>query len=173
MSAVITENISETKSGRPPLMSVEQEAFLTACGLFTNSTTRRSKMNVFYRQRAVSILSEGDYKWLFDEEKVMSDGGDKYWKPTILTELGRIENDDDLRAVASQLCERKPATRDAVLMVRTFRTGGLPAGDSIQLANEIIQTINRYRHSHADVTKQDVVDALEAVRASVDKSLSD
>jgi hypothetical protein len=182
MSAVITENISETTAsneavfigrGRPSLMSVEQEAVFTALGLFTDSTPRRSKMNVFYRHRALGILSEGDYKWLFDEEKVMADGGGKHWKPTILTELGRIENDDDLRAVASELCERKPATRDAVLMVRTFRTGGLPAGDSIQLANEIVQIVNRYRHSHAGVTKQDVVDALEAVRASVDKSLSD
>jgi hypothetical protein len=169
---MLTENISETKAGRPSLMGVEQEAFLIASGLVTNSTPRRSKMNVFYRQRAVGILFEGDYKWLFDEEKIMADGGDKHWKPTILTELGRIENDDDLRAVASQLCERKPATRDAVLMVRTFRTGGLPVGDSIQLANEVIQTINRYRHSHADVTKQDVVDALEAVSTSVDESLS-
>jgi hypothetical protein len=173
MSTAITENISETKNGRPSLMSVEQEAFLTACGLFTNSTPRRSKMNVFYRQRALGIICDGDYKWLFDKEKIMTDGSDKYWKPTILTELGRIENDDDLRAVASQLCERKPATRDAVLMVRAFRTGSLPAGNALQLTNEIIHTINRYLQTHADVLKQDVLDALRTATANVDESLSD
>ncbi len=173
MSEVITENISETKTGRPSLMSVEQEAVFTALGLFTDSTPRRSKMNVFYRQRALGIICDGDYTWLFDKEKIMTDGGDKYWKPTILMELGRIENDDDLRAVASQLCERKPATRDAVLMVRTFRTGGLPAGNTLQLTNEIIQIINRYLQTHADVTKQDVLAALRTATAKVDESLSD
>lgn len=169
MSAALKENISEIKRGRPAVMDAETEALFICSGLFSKDSPRRSKMNVYYRQRAVSVLGGCDYKWLVDERMIMLEG-DKHWKPTILTELGRIEDEDDMRAVAERLCEMKPTTRDAVLMVRSLRTGGLPAGDTLQLANEIIQTINRYLHSHVGVTREGIFDALRTAAASIDES---
>lgn len=172
MSQAISEKFSENRRGRPVVMSAEDEAILNAFGLFTECHTRRSKLNVFYRQRAIGILKDGDYKWLFDESAIMKGtDGKKHIQPTILTELGRIDDDEAMRDVALQICKLKPKTRDAVLMIRRVRTGGLPLGDALQLANKIIHTINQYLHGHAGVTKEQVFDALATAKQSVDESL--
>lgn len=179
MSTAIKENISENevspigdksgRRGRPALMNAATEAAYVALGLFASSAPARSKANVHYRQRAMSVLGD-NFKWLFDAEKIMVEGGGEHWKPTILIELGRIEDEGAMKAVATQLCELKPNTRDAVLMVRRLRTGGLPDSDALQLTNEIISTINRYLRGHSKVTKGDIQSALRTAWASVDES---
>lgn len=178
MSAALTEMFSENKTspigeksdrrGRPRVLSPEVEAAFSAIGMFTECKTRRSRLNIYYRTKAMGVLKEG-FEWLFDGKKVAA--GVQAWKPTILIELGRIEDEELMRAMAEQLCELKPSTRDAVLMVRRLRTGGLPAGDALQLANEIIATVNRYIRSHANVTKDDLRSALATAAASVNESL--
>ena len=165
------ENISENRRGRPLAMTVEQESVLAACGVFDRCFTRRSKMNVFYRQRALGVLDK-DYKWLFDAEKIMgSTDSDKHWQPTILVELGRIDDEETMRAVAAQICEMKPKTTVAVQMIRRFRVGGLPVADSLQLANAIIRTINEYLHSHVGASKKHVDEALATAQGMVAESI--
>jgi hypothetical protein len=41
----------------------------------------------------------------------------------ILSELGRIPDDEDLRAGASQICKPRPRTKDAITIIRFCRTG--------------------------------------------------
>ena len=120
-----TDSISEAaskKRGRPRLMDAEQEAFLR--NLFGSEVhTRRGLQNVFYRQLAFSVLGKHDeFKWLCDSE-AMGRGDLDCWKPSILVELGRIEDIQEMLNIATEICELKPKTKAAILMVRGLRLG--------------------------------------------------
>jgi hypothetical protein len=178
----ITENISENevspigdiqRRGRPVVMSAEEEATYQHLGLFDGKNSRRSKLDVHYRQRALGILKDDPaaYVWLFNEEAIMREGGSKHWQPAILTQLGRIADEDTLLTIARQICELKPTTSKAVAMIRRFRVGGLPAPDALQLANVIIHAVNGYLRGHAPMEKADVLSALSTASELVDKSL--
>jgi ribosomal protein S18 len=179
MSQVLKEIFSETKKGRPSVLSSEMESLFRAQGLYDGRYSRRSKLNVYYRQRALVALifqnegaeDAGTFAWLADGEK-MKRSEPHAWRQTILSELGRIEDEEMMRAVATQICELKPKTKDAVLMIRRFRVGELPAADSLQLANAIIQTLNTYMSSHSKMTPAQVSQALATAQRKVDESLS-
>jgi hypothetical protein len=95
------------------------------------------------RVRALGLLCDDlAFRWLCDG-KAMTAGGAK-WKPAILTELGRIDDEDDLREVARQLCELKPKTKDAIAAVRRWRLGkksGMDAAAALRRA--VVRPINR------------------------------
>ena len=120
-----TESISEAaskKRGRPRLMDDEQEAILR--GLFGDEVhTTRGLHNVFYRQMAFQFLGKHDeFKWLCDSE-AMERGDLDCWKPSILVELGRIEDVQEMFNIATEICELKPKTKAAILIVRGLRLG--------------------------------------------------
>ena len=73
---------------------------------------------------------------LSSREEIMSGNG--HMRHTILAELGRIEDEDDLRSIARQICELKPGSKEAVAMIRQWRTGKSPSGDAISLTNALI-----------------------------------
>ena len=45
------------------------------------------------------------------------------WQPTILIELGRIENVETMRLVAAVICKMKPKAKDGAALVRCIRLG--------------------------------------------------
>jgi hypothetical protein len=120
-----TDSISEAaskKRGRPRLMDAEEEAFLR--NLFGSEVrTQRGLHNVFYRQLAFGVLGKHDeFKWLCDPVK-MERGDPDCWKASILVELGRIEDIQEMLNIAAEICELKPKTKAAILMVRGLRLG--------------------------------------------------
>lgn len=117
------ETVSENKRhrGRPRVIPHELEGPVSFIG--PNVQTDRGRQNVFYRMRALDILSDLErFKWLCDEEKIMANVP-RAMKPTILTELGRFQDDDEMREVAGILCEHKPKTKRAVALIRLIRQG--------------------------------------------------
>ena len=67
-------------------------------------------MDAWYRERAVAVL-----------------GGAQRLSPTVLTELGRFEDDGKLREAAENLAEESPPTaRAAVRLLRAWRLGRDP-----------------------------------------------
>lgn len=130
-------------------------------------TTLRHLHNVHYRTRAIRFLAEDpSFSWVCDGP-AMQAGKAHAWKPTILSELGRIANLDDMRAVAKELCQKRPKTKDAVAMIRRFRTGVNSQGDVLKLAETLERTINDYLQHHPAMSWKDIraalVDVLEAV----------
>src|SRR5437016_4668522 len=116
-TAAITENSSEKpKRGRPRLYPAAYEAVFRI-----DAKHHRSGTNGFYRSHALNALGFGQddvsaearerYSWLFD---LQADS----MKRTILAELGQVGNAEAIRTYAGQLCEMKPKTREAVLMLR-------------------------------------------------------
>jgi ATP-dependent helicase YprA (DUF1998 family) len=81
---------------------------------------------------------------------------------TILAELGRIEDDADLLAVARVVCDAKPKARNAVRMVREWRLGR-PAQPRRDLADELADTIDGYLARHPETPWAFVKESLATV----------
>ncbi len=95
-----------------------------------------------HRARALAVLANNPAcRWLVH-------------KTEILDELGRIESDYAMLIIAKRICELKPATAEAVEMVRRHR-------EFDQLADEIAHVVNDYRKRNPDTTRQEVLQALE------------
>lgn len=165
------ETVSENRRGRPRVMPPETEAAYASLGLFADVHSERSKLNIYYRTRTLSILDGAEFSWLFDRKACQR--GEGKWKPTILSELGRIEDEEDMKAVARQICELKPKTKEAVTMIRRFRLGRDPEPDAVGLANEIIHLVNDYLQRYPAATKALVGEALGIAQGKVDECLGD
>ena len=95
--------------------------------------SRRQLQNIAYRQVATAaLLNSPDpnaFKWMVDFEEMRKHGATQRgrgacWRPGILSELGRLQNPDQIREIAQQLCEMMPkpnTTREAVAILRVVR----------------------------------------------------
>jgi hypothetical protein len=100
------------KKGRPRLLNCDMEAILKSS--FSENKTHRSLQNKFYLLRSFRLIkSDPALGWLYQEGESI--------RATILSELGRIDRDEDLLTLARELCALKPKTRDAIILIRTFR----------------------------------------------------
>lgn len=145
----ISESASKKrKRGRPKVMSPEMQKLTDF--LSPDVRTQRGKQNVYYRNLASSILYEDKrFSWLADGDK-MEAGIIGSWKPGILSELGRIIDLDDMKAVALRLCELKPKTKEAIAMIRGFRLGRTTKPDYMKLLIHLENSYNAYVRLHPD-----------------------
>jgi len=172
----LSENFSNNQHkgarGRPRVLSVDYEKMIEQHGLFEGNFSRRGRINVFYRQRALTCLiyqneeEAGLFEWIADGE-AMKRGAAKSWRQTILCELGRITDEVAMRSIAKQLCELKPKTRDAVIMIRQYRTGKKSVGSVDSLVNEICQKLDDYKQRHPGFQFSQMQDALNKVNSIV------
>ncbi|MDP7645469.1 MAG: hypothetical protein QGG60_12345, partial [Anaerolineales bacterium] len=129
--------------------------------------TRRGMTNVLYQQQALGLLrDDARFKWLVDKDKMIA-GEPNAWKPSILTELGRIWDDDDLKAVALYICEVKPKTKDATAEIRRIRTGNSAPGNALDLNIALATRLNDYIEQHPGMPLSVVEDAVLALLGSV------
>ena len=124
----ISENQSKKKRGRPRVIPDELRKIVENT---TNATTERHRQNVRYQLIALGVLMDDPlFSWLCDGE-AMKQGKSHAWKPTILSELGRIEVPFLIQKIAAQICEQKPKVRDAVILVRRIRLGKEKVGNEL------------------------------------------
>ena len=164
----ISEIISETRQrGRPPVMDEAQVKLAEFCT--ENKVTHRHKLNIHYRQRALSLLmDQKQFSWLLDS-KIMAETG-RIRKTTILAELGRIQNDENLKVFALEICKRKPTTGAAVAMLRRARGVSEEAGNAEGVAHAIRVALNAYITRHPSTPWPDVTAALVTVQQDVEES---
>lgn len=168
------EKFSETKrGGRPRVISDEVRSVIDFAS--KSGATERTKQNKLYQLRAMRALGISPdtadnppeaYLWLWPRPHVPRPG-DHRVKWTVLAELGRIRDEKTLRAAARRVCELRLSTREAVLAVRCFRNGGAKAGDSLELANVIIDAINDYTKRRPGLTPTDIRRALYTAEGNV------
>lgn len=128
-------------------------------GLYPDITTERGLLNVAYRIRAYGALKDiPGCSWLCDEEKMVR-GEKDAWQATILMELGKIKDIESMIAIALQICNIKPKQKQGALMVKQARLGKQP-GDIVDLANELIATINNYSDRY-EMEPDDILEALQ------------
>jgi hypothetical protein len=150
--ALISEKFSEKpKRGRPTSFSPTAELMFRQMGIGSECTTRRGKMNRWHAQRAFGVLhGDARFTWLADWEEMHTGNNRARW--SILAELGRLRDADTIAIMALRICELKPKTTDAIAMIRRFRLGRKPAGDSEKLFDILARAVDDYRHAHQDAT---------------------
>lgn len=165
------ENFSETRKGGRPKRITSELRRVVDFAVGNPNATERTRHNKLFQMRAMNALGldvdnpPAAYLWIWGRPHVPRHGDHKV-KWTVLAELGRIEDDDTLRAVAARVCELKPKTREAVQMIRRFRVG-LPQGSALDLANAVIKAINDYMNSHGGLTPDDIRDALRTAEGNI------
>jgi hypothetical protein len=159
----VTTSSGRTR-GRPTIFP---DAVRRQCELlFPNVKTKRGQLDIMYRQRALAVLRhEPGLTWIFDMQGM--ERGDDSWRPTVLVELGKIADHDELKEAASEICRMQPeSTRDAVSLVRQWRLGQR-GGDPLTLANTIIHTINDYWKRFPKMTQAEVRSAVNTALGQV------
>jgi hypothetical protein len=174
MATAISETVSQKpKRGRPRNEWLASNvAIARGHGCLYEIHTTRHAQNIAYRQEAIHVLSNHPerhkWTWIIDPEACQR-GDKEAWQPTILMELGRIDDPGQMIEVARQLCELqpRPTVRKAVAMIRRWRLGTQPEADSHQLSVSIANTVQRYIDEHRDVDKDTVLAALAHVAKTI------
>src|SRR5438046_2660601 len=101
---VASENTQKRKRGRPRRLSGLSQEFsdflMSQVPHLTEAKTRRHHQNVACRQRALHYLfQDQQFAWLCDE-KAMVEGEAHAWRPSILAELGRIPDTEEMKRAA-------------------------------------------------------------------------
>jgi len=137
----------------------------------------RSIKNVYYQSGALSALRStcDDSKTTGEAIEEICDrfpgiGRPNALKVSILAELGRIDDQDAIVAVAREISERSLSAKDAVLMVRQWRLGEPKEGDLLQLHDEIANAINNFWKRFPKTPTSTVINALEMMIVNVEES---
>ncbi len=140
------------------VLTDEFRARYKALGL--EARTERGLLNEAYKMRAHAVLYDvPGCSWLCDREKMLA-GEEDAWKPTILIELGKIKDIEAMIEIALQICDIKPKQKQGALLVKQARLGK-DTGDVMDLANELVGTINSYCKKY-EMEAEDILDALQA-----------
>jgi hypothetical protein len=159
------EVVTKKKRGRPRRFTSEWAEFQRS--ICCDVETERGNQDILYRQTCLAVLDDGDYGYIFNKEDMIV--GKNTWRPTLMTELGRIDDDDEMRKIARRICEIKPkTTREAVYMVRRYRLGQSGEGNCLDLTIKIGNTVNEYWKRFPKTTIRQVVTALQNVMDEVE-----
>ena len=125
----VSETVSKKRRGRPRLL--EGDALILANMTCGSDATERTRQNHYYRAIGLGFVFEHvddhpELLWLADRKKMEAGGpGSKQaWKPTILTELGRLhlEAPEWSLEVAREVCKEKHSRAvDRVRFIRGVR----------------------------------------------------
>jgi hypothetical protein len=124
--------------------------------------------------RALQILREDPaFQWLCSTEEAINRGEGKI-RASILVELGRVDDDETLWDFARKICELKPLAKDAIALIRRWRTGKDRTGGAIGLTDALIRCVNDYMAAHPNTTWQMVrgalANTLDAVRQATGRA---
>jgi hypothetical protein len=156
-SEAASEKPPMRKRGRPRATPQEWDAF--AGGMFGDKT-RRTQIKRFHASRALALLEHikgQDFGYVND-----------HWE--ILAELGQLDDDERIVEAATDICEHKVKAKDAVQMIRNWRTGKTAPADPDALAKEITRLIGNYQIRHPGMSPRQVRDALVQVLIECDEN---
>jgi hypothetical protein len=166
MSTTFSENFSEKpKRGRPPgwMYGAVARKYRREFGIYARDLTERGRQNKDRRQSALRVILEAKdarLNWLVDDAAIAA-GKQPKLPETILTELGRIDDDHELLTAALRLCELRPSAREAVAMIREWRGTATRAPSAVALTKILARAIDTYLLRHPETTQQQVAAAVE------------
>lgn len=168
----IKESDSKNRRGRP--CSVNPKVLNSIRRLYPGIKTTRGIYQKMYEHLAIRSLGFFDedrqngenhpLKWLYDYK---NEGKKGAIKSSILAELGRFEDGQEMYEVALGICQSKPPVQVAVYQIREIRTGRKPKGSVFDLSDELIGVINVFLAKYGNATHQTVMDALDLAMAMV------
>src|SRR5579872_5774972 len=158
----ITENFSKKRNrDRPCTIFSDPDDKREWMRLHDDVRSERSIVNRAYYWDALMALGEGhevEFVWLADAK------ADRF-KHTILTELERIKDSEEIRDLAAFICEYKMRTSEAVCFIRDCRGVSKPA--SAERLEKVLRTrIDRWLD--ASGTPEQIVDVLRRLITDVE-----
>jgi hypothetical protein len=164
----ISENPPRKKRGRPSIFSpFEHRGAVFVAG----NRTPRQQNNAMYTMRALTAISHDPrFAWLGSELEPASQGKGRL-RRTILAELGRVEDPEELEALALAICAQKPTVRQARAMIRQVRLPSRPPGTFDQLLTVLVGALNTYLAEHAPMAWDDIDGAVLALHAAVAETM--
>ena len=163
----ISETVSEKKKrGRPKIVPEWEIKLWEKMSAFD---TARSYQNKHYLLEAMNALEyDPEFAWLLPAEAEIKAGRAKI-RNAIMYELGRLQDRDVIRAVASRVCELKQKSKDAVAMIRRFRLGRGAKPDFIDLYMHIANALDDYLIGHPSTPPEMQARALRELADSVEE----
>ena len=158
------EAASENKRGRGRPSKFPAE--LLSAGEAQGVTTRRGQQDRIYGALVISDIMErygSDPRrgWLVNEETAR-------W--SVLAELGRLREqrgDDAFWEAVAWVLENRPRVKEAVAVLRRYRTGKSAPGSDIGLYRALVETIDAYRSRHPETGWDQVESAIRMARDAV------
>lgn len=167
---MISEDSSKKRRGRPPLLSADQLAFVTAM-VGRDGLSTRAQQDTHYTTLAIGFLGTGtpeqveSWTWLLDMQAY--EAGEKSerqaMKRSLLAALGRYDDVGAMFAMASFLCRVRPTVRRGIAMIRKDRLGrGARAPRATSTLRVRLQRVLAdYRLTHPDVPHGEVARVLQ------------
>jgi len=152
-----SENIAKKKQGRPRLLEPGHlAAYRALLGPELSDRTLQSRHFVSWAMTVLGLdetPADHPYRFLFDPDRK------KGVRHTMLAELGRVTDPDDMRYLADHICANRLPTAAAVALIRRVRLGDAPPPAPgvapERLIDAILATINahlrRYPHDQPAV----------------------
>lgn len=150
MPEIISEIVPQNrKRGRPRKFAYEElvhvaQKFKMGC--------ERMLQNRVLMMRAIEVLGlEKKWNWYGIDERgeMMKAGRKNRLRKTVLAELGRIIEDDQLRFMAAMVVASNPANdRAAIKMLRAARLAKKMSFGSSELASLLWRVTKKYRRQH-------------------------
>ena len=112
----------------------------------------------------LAIGDEPRFRWLCDRSEIGPKGRPVSWRPELLGELGRLDQEqgrEKMLEIAEQLCQRKPETAEGLELIRKTRLE-LP-GTPLALTNALVETTKRFLSENPEMTDEQLSRALEEV----------
>jgi hypothetical protein len=135
--------------------------------------SRRGRQDRLYQIRAIGALADDRAFWWLCSTREEIDAGTGHCRHAMLAELGRFVDAKEMRAAARLICQAKPRARDAMVMLRRWRTGKEAPGDAGGLRDALLRCIQEYLRQHPSVTWPMVRDALANAAAAVEEAAAE
>ena len=151
--AVETDSKTKAKGGRPRAIPDDFQEMIDF--VVEPNVCERTRQNTWYRTIAINAVDGHDeFKWLCDGEAIMR--GDGKSRRGILSELGRLQDEDAIRAVARELgkMDPRPTTREAVARIRRYRLGREAKGTYYDLVLWLERRMDEYVKTHPDMPRE-------------------
>jgi hypothetical protein len=171
ISETVSENSSAVRGpGRPKAWHADD-----VLDAFSLSKTKRGKENFRLATSAFGTLQRNwkpSYGWFWHSPPLdFSDldlgvmSGSLKWRATVLTEIGRFQNEDDRIAVADVISTLPASTtsRDAVERCRRLRLDHRKPATVDGLTSHLAAALNAYLASHTDTTLLQIQEAISNV----------
>jgi len=133
--------------------------------------SRHTMLGRYYVQRALLVLCEPGHAgadWVAREPAF-----DYFLTPdsrpssvTILTELGRIPDDETLRTVARQVAQERPSTQKAAALIRRLRAGE-PGPRPRRLEERLLAAIDEHLARYPTTSTTDILAALSTATETI------
>ena len=178
MTTSVSEKFSK-KLGRPRVIPADHERVIDFVLSHKSNPSARTRTNAWYRQRAISIIHNAAnperFAWVLPPSEALRDGHAKIKHNTLLYELGRIDDHQELLEAAEFLCQRRPPTKEGLAIIRRWRLNGRTKPASVfDLSQSLCRAFNDYRSAHPDLTRECAGSARtgeRTLRVSVDAAL--